>query len=121
VGEGPSIGMGLKTAPLLPPVARLLIPMYSALNSSITNLIVVSRIGNFFLLLFCLLFFKMQIRLKWLGSGIQQPDDDSHVDVDRSVENRDGILGHHLTKESSFLLHAIHSPFYTVGYWRILR
>ncbi len=53
----------------------------------------------------------MQIRLKWLGSGIQQPDDDSHVDVDRSVERRDGILGHNLTKDSSLLLHAIHSPF----------
>jgi hypothetical protein len=25
---------------------------------------------------------------------------------------RDGILGHHLTKDSSLLIHAIHSPFY---------
>jgi hypothetical protein len=55
----------------------------------------------------------MQIRLKWLGSGIQQPDDDSHVDVDRSVENRDGFLGHHLTEDSSLSLHDIRSPFYT--------
>jgi hypothetical protein len=48
-----------------------------------------------------------------LGSGIQQPDDDSHVDVDRSVENRDGFLGHHLTEDSSLSLRDIRSPFYT--------
>jgi hypothetical protein len=32
-------------------------------------------------------------------------------------EPRGGILGHQFTKESSLLLHAIHSPFY----WRILK
>ncbi len=59
---------------------------------------------------------KMQIRLKWLGSGIQQPDDESHVDVDRSVVNRYGILGHHLTKDWSLSLHDIHSPFFIGGF-----
>ncbi len=38
-------------------------------------------------------------------------------DESKGTTLRDGILGHHNKKDSSLLLHAIHSPFY----WRILK